>query len=313
MKTLVTGANGLVGKSLVLKLKKADHDVYQVVRKTDSPSKLVVGEINGDTDWASVLFLKPEVVVHLAAHMPVMGPTSNLWESNYRQVNTLGTLNLARQCAQHGVRRFVFLSTVKVLGEGKDVAYRNDDVALPNDAYASSKWHAEMGLMDIAFKTGLEVVILRPPLVFGPGVKMNFLNLIKAVDRGLPMPLGGISNKRSLIYVGNLVDAIRACIEHPAAAFKTYLVSDGEDLSTSELVLRLTLALGRPCRIFYIAPDLLRMAGKLLGKTQVVNRLMETLTVDSSLIQADLEWSPPFSLERGLSETIKWYRSATAK
>lgn len=308
MKTLITGSDGLVGRALSLMLRQVGHDVILVVRKANAPNKIEVGEINALTDWTSVLRTKPDSVVHLAAQMPANRSALDRLDSRYSEVNVLGTLNLAHQCADHGVKRLVFLSSVKVLGEGRKTAYSANDRAFPKDVYAESKWNAEKGLMEIALRTGLEVVILRPPLVYGPGVKVNFLNLIRAVDRGYLMPVKGINNKRSLIYVGNLVDAIRVCIEHPNAAFKTYLVSDGKDLSTAELIRLLAIALDRPNRAFYIPPGFLRVAGKLLGKTSILDRLMGSLTVECSAIKSDLGWLPPFSIEEGLAETIKWYR-----
>jgi UDP-glucose 4-epimerase len=225
----------------------------------------------------------------------------------FRAVNVDGTLNLARQAAQAGVRRFVFLSSIKVNGEGCEEPYREGDAACPQDPYAISKWEAEQGLRQIELETGMDVVILRPPLVYGPGVKANFQRLLAAVDKGWPLPLGAVGNRRSLLYLGNLVDAIQLCLVHPAAAGQTYLVSDGEDVSSPELVRRLARAMGCPARLLPVPPAWLRLAGGLLGRRAVVERLLGSLVVDSSRIRRELGWSPPFRLDAGLAETVQHY------
>jgi UDP-glucose 4-epimerase len=224
--------------------------------------------------------------------------------AEFRNVNTEGTLNLARQAAGAGVRRFVFISTIKVNGEGRDEPYRETDAPAPEDAYAISKWEAEQGLHQIAHDTGLEVVILRPPLVYGPGVKANFLSLLRVIERGWPLPLGAIRNRRSLLYLGNFVDAIRLCVEHPAAAGQTFLIDDGEAVSTPELIRRLAHAMGRPARLLAVPVGWLEFAGALLGRRAAVARLTGSLWVDSSLIRARLGWAPPYSMEAGLAVTV---------
>jgi len=224
--------------------------------------------------------------------------------AEFRQVNAEGTLNLARQAAQAGVKRFVFVSSIKVNGEGRDEPYRETDEPAPEDAYSLSKWEAEQGLHEIAHETGLEVVILRPPLVYGPGVKANFQRLVRTVGRGWPLPLAAIHNRRSLLYLGNFVDAIRCCVEHPAAAGQTFLLDDGEAVSTPELIRALAQAMGRPARLLAVPVGVLEVAGALLSKRAAVERLTRSLYVDSSLIRSRLGWTPPHSMAQGLAATV---------
>ena len=310
MRVLVTGANGFVGRALCSTLLQRAHMVRGAVRSNVDAMAgkkdielATVGSIGADTDWNTAL-RGCDVVVHLAARVHVMDDTSRDPFAEFREVNTFGTLNLARQAAQAGVKRFVFVSTVKVNGEGRDEPYRETDVPAPEDAYAISKWEAEQGLHRIAQETGLEVVILRPPLVYGPGVKANFQRLIQTVERGWLLPLGAIRNRRSLLFLGNFVDAIRLCTEHPAAAGQTFLLDDGEAVSTPELIRRLAHAMGRPARLIAVPVGALDFAGALLGKRAAVARLTGSLHVDSSAIRSRLGWVPPFSMEAGLAETV---------
>jgi UDP-glucose 4-epimerase len=221
----------------------------------------------------------------------------------FRAVNRAGTLNLARQAAAAGVKRFVFLSSVKVNGEGSPHAYRETDTPAPKDAYAVSKWEAEQGLWEISAETGMQIVILRIPLVYGPGVGANFLQLLQTVNKGWPLPVGGIHNRRSLLYVGNLVDAIVVALQHSDAANKLYLLSDGQDVSTSQLVELIAKALKKPLRLFAVPQGLLRLVASLMGKSSAVDRLFGSLYLDSTKIQRELQWKPPFSLQEGLNET----------
>jgi UDP-glucose 4-epimerase len=255
------------------------------------------------TTWRSALG-NCDAVVHLAARVHVMQDTAADPLALYWATNTDATLNLARQAAQAGVRRFVFVSSIKVNGEGRDAAYRESDAPAPEDAYAISKWEAEQGLWRIARETGLEVVVLRPPLVYGPGVKANFRRLLDTVVRGWPLPLGAIENRRSLLYLGNFVDAIRVCVEHPAAAGQTFLIDDGQPVSTPELVRAVARAMGRPARLLPVPAGMLNFAGALLGKRAAVARLTGSLWLDSSLIRARLGWIPPYSMAAGLAATV---------
>jgi nucleoside-diphosphate-sugar epimerase len=304
MKILVTGASGFVGTALGVHLTQRGNEVGRVVRTPHgTPQEIVIHHLDSVTDWRTAL-LGCDAIVHLAARVHVMHDSATDPVAVFREVNTLGTLNLATQAAAAGVKRLVYLSSIKVNGEGSAIPYRETDSPSPDDAYAISKWEAEQGLLAIAARTGLEVVILRPPLVYGSGVRANFRSLMNAVDRGWPLPLGMIRNRRSLVFLGNLIDAIRVCIDHPAAANKTYLVSDGEDVSTPELVRRLAAAMNRPARLLPVPPALLTLAGRLTGRHQAVSRLLGSLAIDSTAIQRDLGWRPPFSMAAGLQATV---------
>ncbi|OZA28741.1 MAG: NAD-dependent dehydratase [Hydrogenophilales bacterium 17-64-11] len=307
---MVTGASGFVGRALCAELSRRGHSVRGALRQNAiAPALLkevgsvVVGTINAATDWKAAL-AGCDAVVHLAARVHVMDDRANDPLAEFREVNAEGTLNLARQAAQAGVRRFVFVSSIKVNGEGRAAAYLETDAPAPWGPYAISKWEAERGLKRIAQETGLEVVILRPPLVYGPGVKANFLRLMQAVQSGWPLPLGAIHNRRSLLYLGNFVDAIRLCVVHPDVAGQTFLLDDGGPVSTPDLIRALARAMGRPARLLAVPVGVLELAGTLLGKRAVVGRIAGSLYVDSSLIQSRLEWAPPYSMETGLAATV---------
>jgi UDP-glucose 4-epimerase len=308
VKVLVTGANGFVGAALCDGLANSGHQVLPGVRsKSGLPNEVVVGDIGNSSDWRPVL-KGCEAVVHLAARVHVMNDSSQDPLTLYREANTNATLSLARQAAQAGVKRFVFISTIKVNGEGRDEPYREADVPAPEDAYAISKWEAEQGLWQIARETELEVVILRPPLVYGPGVKANFLRLMRTIERGWPLPLGAIANRRSLLYLGNFVDAIRVCVEHPAAAGQTFLLDDGEPVSTPQLIRAVAQAMGRPAHLLGVPASVLEFAGALLGKRSAVARLTGALWLDSSAIRSRLGWTPPYTLQQGLDATVAAFR-----
>ena len=303
-KVLVTGATGFVGSALCGQLRAAGHSVIAAVRRGSGlPDEMAIGEMSSLTNWRTGL-AGCDTVIHLAARVHVMNDTAQDPLALYRATNTEATLNLARQAAQAGVKRFVFISTIKVNGEGRGAAYRETDVPAPEDAYAISKWEAEQGLQRIARETGLEVVILRPPLVYGPGVKANFLRLMKTIQRGWPLPLGAIHNRRSLLYLGNFVDAIRLCVEHPAAAGQTFLLDDGQAVSTPELIRAVARAMGRPARLLAVPVGVLAFVGALLGKRAAVARLTGSLHVDGSAIRSRLGWTPPYSMEAGLAATV---------
>lgn len=303
-RVVVTGATGFVGRALCETLSKAGHRVVPVVRNSAGLSdEVVIGDIGPATDWCAIL---PgcDAVIHLAARVHA-GPARDAGDlSAYRRINTEATLSLARQAVRAGVKRFVFVSTIKVNGEGGARPYRETDAPAPADAYAVSKWEAETGLHRIASETGLEIVVLRPPLVYGPGVRANFLQLMRAIERGCPLPLGTIHNRRSLLYLGNLTDALRLCLEHPGAAGRTFLLDDGKAVSTPELVCALAQAMGRPARLFSMPPWMLRAMGRLLGRTAELDRLMGSLDVDGSVIRSQLGWIPPCSMAAGLAATV---------
>jgi nucleoside-diphosphate-sugar epimerase len=313
MNLLVTGANGFIGSGLCKKVLDMGGYVRGIVRpstyRNTLPSDIdvvPVEEIGPLTDWSNVMS-GVDTVVHLAARVHVINHFEAQVSDAYRSVNVAGTERLARIAAVSGIRRLIYISTVKVNGEGKTIPYTEKDKPEPMDPYAASKWEAEKVLHKIAGETGLEVVVLRPPLVYGPGVKANFLRLLKGVECGIPLPLASVNNRRSLIYSGNLVDAVVACIEHPKAAGNTYLVSDGEDVSIPELIRRISFALGRPARFFPFPPVMLKMAGIITGKSAAIDRLLGSLAVDCSEIRRELDWQVPFSMEQGLKETATWY------
>lgn len=306
---LVTGANGFVGSVLVNVLQK--QIIRRALRRTVSPAlpgDIVVGDIGPKTDWKPAL-QGVDCVIHLAARTHVIDERSADPLDAYRHINVLGTQRLAEQAAAAGVRRFVFLSSIKVNGETTAPLhpFTEEDSPQPQDAYGTTKREAEDALREISARTSMEVVVLRPPLVYGPGVKGNFLRLLRLIDRGMPLPLASVNNLRSLVYVGNLVDAIVKCVDSPAAAGKTYLVSDGEDLSTPDLIRKLASAMGRTPRLLPCPPSLLHLGATLLGKRAEVLRLTGSLTMDSTRIRSELGWQPPFSVAQGLEETGRWY------
>ena len=315
VKFLVTGANGFVGKPLCAELLRQGQSVRAALRSANSPVENVemaaVGSIDGKTDWTEAL-RGVGVIIHLAARVHVMRETAGDPLAEFLEVNLHGTVNLAQQAARAGVKRFVYVSSIKVNGEqtGATQSFTELDEANPQDPYAISKWQAEQALQRIAQETGLEVVIVRPPLVYGPGVKGNFISLLTAIERGIPLPLAGANNARSLLYVGNLVDALIACATHPAAAGQTYLVSDGEDVSTAMLVEKIAKALGRNSRSFYFPPALLRTVATLLGRAEQVDRLFGSLRISSEKIRSELAWTAPYTLEQGLRATADWYRKS---
>lgn len=312
MKMLVTGAAGFIGRALVARLLKDGHQVRVAVRKPSGlPDEILVGELSTDTDWTLALH-ECEAVVHLASRVHIMRDDAADPAAAFHRVNVAGTLQLARQAAAMGVRRFVFASSIKVHGEGRETAYRETDAPAPEDDYAASKWEAEQQLRALAAATGMTVVVLRIPLVYGPGVKANFLQLIRAVDNGMPLPFGRIDNRRSLIFLGNLVDALVLSLQSPAAANRTYLVSDGEDVSTPELIRRLAAALGRPARLWPVPVALMELVGFLTGHRNKVRRLWNSLTLDGRAIRDELGWSPPFTMQAGLKLTADWYRKSEA-
>lgn len=271
----------------------------------------ISGDIGADTLWKEA-FVGVNTLVHLAARVHVMKETDPDPLSQFRQVNVLGTERLAREAARAGIRRFIYVSSLKVNGESTGVhgcGFRETDTQNPKDFYALSKWEAEQVLHQVSQETGMEVVILRPPLVYGPGVGANFLRLLRLVQKGLPLPFGAIDNQRSLVYVGNLVDVIVTCLERPAAAGQTYLVSDGEDVSTPELIRKMADALNRPARLLSIPPAVLRFLATLTGKSGVMNRLSDSLVIDSSKIRKELDWTPPYSMAEGLKATARWCKS----
>jgi nucleoside-diphosphate-sugar epimerase len=306
---LVTGARGFVGQAVCRDSQARGHLVRGTSRKSSAstgPGGLAVGDIGPDTDWRAAL-AGCEAVIHLAAHVHV----AHAHNADFDRVNVEGTANLARQAARAGIKRFIFLSSVKVHGDtsGARSLVEGDPLA-PVDAYGTSKAEAEHRLKAIAQETGMETVIVRPPLVYGARVKANFLRLLRAVDAGVPLPLASIDNRRSLVYLGNLSDALMACLIHPAAANETFLVSDDHDVSSPQLVREIAYALGRKPALFPFPASLLNGIGLLSGRSRKVKSLTESLCVNISSIKSKLGWVPPYKMQQGLHETVSWYRSS---
>jgi len=248
-----------------------------------------------------------DIVIHLAARVHVMDGKQAKPLAAFRTINTDGTYRLARTAANMGVKRFIFISTVKVNGEDSSTSYTEKDSPNPQDPYAISKWEAEQILRDVSAKTGMETIIIRPPLVYGPAVRANFLRLLHLVDQGIPLPFARINNYRSLIYIGNLVDAIATCINHPNAGNQTFLVSDQDDVSTPDLIRLISSAMDKPTRLFSFPPNILSLFATMIGKKNLYDRLCGSLTVDASAISKTLSWQPPFSLNDGIAHTVEWY------
>lgn len=307
---LVTGANGFVGAAVCRHALARGLAVRAAVRVPGTPTPAeaqtaAVGAMDAQTDWVHAL-QGCHAVVHAAARVHVMNESATDPLKEFRRVNVEGTLNLARQAAAAGVRRFVFVSSVKVNGEGTTAhrPYTASDAPAPQDAYGFSKAEAERGLRQVAHDSGMEITVVRPPLVYGPGVKANFRSLMRAVERGLPLPLGSIKgNRRSLVALDNLADLLLVCCDHPAAAGQTFLVSDDEDLSTADLLHRMGRALNRPARLLPCPPVLLQMGASALGRASVAQRLLGSLRVDIAHTRAMLDWTPPIGVDEGLRRT----------
>lgn len=316
-KVLVTGASGFVGEALVFRL---------LVDKQFCP----IAAARGATRLHGLCSVVPfdlahaktqpvlddvQVVVHAAARVHVMNETAADALSEYRKVNVEGTLKLAQCAAASGVKRFIFVSSIKVNGEstlpGKP--FKADDHPNPLDPYGVSKYEAEEALKRLSHDTGMEVVIIRPPLIYGPGVKANFLSMLNWLNKGVPLPLGAIRNQRSLVAIANLVSLIVTCIDHPAAANQTFLVSDGEDVSTTQLLRRLSMALDKPARLLPVPESLLKLAASLLGKHAVAQRICGSLQVDISKNRELLEWTPPTNMDKAMRQTAGHYQEKQTK
>nr|WP_320136833.1 SDR family oxidoreductase [uncultured Amphritea sp.] len=299
----LTGANGFVGRK-IYNLLSASHNVHVLgsirCTNTSQGSEFVeCGDINAATGW-SRLISGFNVVIHAAALAHVDSKVNVNSLETFKSVNVDGTLNLARQAASAGVERFIFISSIGVNGNQNQIPFTAEDVAAPQEPYAQSKYEAESGLIALAKETGMEVVIIRPPLVYGPNAPGNFGRLVRLVEKGIPLPLGAIHNKRSFVALDNLVDLIVTCIDHPAAANQVFLAGDGEDLSTSELLRGIATAMGKPSRLLPVPESWLRFGANLLGKREVADRLLGSLQVDISKTRDMLGWKPPISVDEGL-------------
>jgi nucleoside-diphosphate-sugar epimerase len=321
MRVLVTGASGFVGRALCSALLAQGHAVRIAVRCANSmPAAdgldldvVVVGDVDAQTDWSAAL-AGIDCVIHCAARAHVMHETETDALAAYRVVNVAGTQRLAKQAAALDVRRLVFLSSIKVNGESTDglprpFRARTDEggggAPAPEDPYGVSKWEAEQALWAVAANTDLEVVVVRPPLVYGPGAKGNLARLLKLVCLGVPLPLGAVHNQRSLIGLDNLVDLLILCVDHPVAAGQTLLVSDGEDVSTPDLLRHMGAGLGRSPRLLPVPVALLRLVGCALGKETEIDRLVGSLQIDSRHTRELLDWTPPVSVAEGIRRMVQ--------
>ncbi len=307
----ITGANGFVGAALFKELALRGYCVKGFTRRLNNHIEHVqydlTDEINEKTNWDNKLN-NMDLVVHLAARVHMMCELADDALAAFLAVNMHGTVRLAKAAASAGVKRFVFVSTIKVNGEYTSVqAFNEADKSNPQDSYAISKYEAEKALRTIEEETGMQVVIIRPPLVYGAGVKANFASLIHLVNKQLPLPLANIKARRSLIYVGNLVDAIITCATHPNAAGKTYLVSDGEDVSMPQLIKKIAFALNKSSCLIPFPVALMRFFAGLMGKRSSFDRLTLSLVIDSTKIRQQLDWKPPFNMQQGLKITAQWY------
>lgn len=301
---LVTGATGFVGGALTAEL-FARGLAFRAASRDPRPGFVAVGDFDAGTDWGDAL-TGVDIVVHLAARTHVMRETATDVLAAYRAVNVTATMALARQAAAAGVRRFVFLSSIKVNGEATPPGqpFSADDPPRPDDAYGRSKWEAEQALRALGRDTGMEIVVIRPPLVYGPGVRANFASLVRLAMSGLPLPFASVRNARSLVFVGNLVDAIILCSRHPAAAGETFLVADAEAPSIGALMARIAVAGGRRARLLPVPPSWLALCARLAGKPEIAARLLGSLCVDTAKIRQRLGWTPPYTQAEGLRRTL---------
>lgn len=312
MKVLITGASGFIGSALTQFLYKQNYSITVTLRRVSNtlPSDIqqkLIGNLLPNIDWSQTL-ADTDTVIHLAARAHILKEQSTDPLTAFRATNTAATLNLAQQAAAAGVRRFIFISSIGVNGNKTlDKPFTVTDTPNPAEHYAISKHEAELGLKQIAAQTGMEVVIIRPPLVYGAGAKGTFNQLIKTVAKRVPLPLGCIHNQRSLVALPNLIDLITTCIDHPAAANQTFLISDGEDLSTTDLLRRLSHALGKPARLLPIPQQLLETTLNLLGKQAIAQRLCGNLQIDMTHTRKTLNWTPPVSVDEALRQTAQTY------
>lgn len=310
-KVLVTGATGFVGKRLVLALAAAGHEVRCAVsKKVDwlHTEQVVVNKLEDDPDWTEAL-IGIEVVIHLAAKVHVMKKKSAS-VNDYCKINSIATRNLAIQAAQQQVKRFIFLSSIKVNGEytRNNAPFTEESVVQPEDSYGQSKLYAEQYLRAISQDTNLEVVIIRPPLVYGPGVKANFLKMLHLVRKGVPLPFGTVRNSRNLVYIENLVSALCTVVVHPDAANQTYLVADDDSLSLTQMINVIGKEMNINLRLIPVPVHFMSFLLVMLGRRSIITRLFSSLEVSNGKIKAQLGWVPPVSTAEGLRETVKWYQ-----
>lgn len=312
---LITGANGFIGRELCRQFVLRNWRVRGAIRLRTSASLLpsgveacVVGELGPETRWGRFL-TGMDLVIHLAARVHVTKDKRENAAQEFHRVNVMGTDRLLKAAIASDVKRFLFVSSVKVNGDGMQKSYVETDPPKPTDEYGKSKAKAEtlVNALGEHGKGKIETTIIRPPLVYGPGVKANFMKLLRVVDKEIPLPMASVHNRRSLVFLGNLVDAICQCAKDPNASGKTFFVNDGEDLSTSDLIRRLAINMGKPVRLFPLPQGLLSAMGRLPGGFHSLNKITGSLTVDTSKISKELEWAPPYSVDEGIRETVEWY------
>ncbi len=315
---LLTGPDGFVGRALTRELAKQGYRLRLACRTAnvatpETGETICIGDIGPNTYWATAV-VGCHAVVHLAARVHIMRDMSSDPPAEYRKTNVEGTRRLAQAASLAGVKRFIFLSSIKVNGEATNRTsgpFKDGDSPHPRDAYATSKWEAEQVLREIEQQTDMQVVIIRPPLIYGPGVKANFLELFQLIESGLPLPFGGIKNKRSFLGLTNLVDLICCCLEQEEAAGETFLASDCDDVSTPELGRRIAHALARPARLMPIPEWAMKLGGMITGKTDQVSRLCSSLQIDSSRLSRTLGWVPRCSMQEELARIASWYKART--
>ncbi|MCY9826408.1 UDP-glucose 4-epimerase family protein [Vibrio chagasii] len=310
MNILVTGSTGFVGSRIVELARERDWTVIPVVRKQIEPitNSLVIPSIDASADWSGA-FEGVDCVVHCAARVHQMNESEQDALTAYREINTLGTLNLAKQAAEAGVKRFVFVSSIKVNGELSEpnLPFEPNLNNIPQDPYGLSKYEAEVELAKLSKETGLEVVIIRPPLVYGPGVKANFLSMMRLINKGIPLPFGAIKNQRSLVYLDNLSNLILTCCEHPSAPGYTFLASDDQDVSTTQLMQTIAHAMGKSPRLVPIPMSWIQAGSSVLNKQHIAQRICGNLQVEIGLTKEILGWIPPVTFEEGINKTVEAY------
>ena len=307
LKIMITGASGFVGTSLCNKLSSLGIQFSEVVRKKVTQAQFEIDELSGQTDWSKAL-TDCDVIIHLAARVHVMKDKSDDPLAAFRAVNVDATLNLAKQALRCGVKRFIYVSSVKVNGEETtSKSFTAFDASVPIDPYGQSKLEAEIGLKVLLYQSGLELVIIRPPLVYGPGVRANFLKLMQLVKMGVPLPLGLIHNKRSMVALDNLIDLLVTCVHHPAAAGQIFMVSDDHDVSISELLHLLASAMNKRSRLLPVPAWMIAGAATLMGKSASANRLLGSLQVDISHTKSTLGWQPVVSMPDALRKTVEHF------
>lgn len=315
MRVLVTGATGFVGQALLAGLLVKKFSVSALVRRennllSEEVTKIRGGDLTDVHDWQSV-FHNIEAVIHVAGRAHIVHDDVADPLAEFRKVNTTITLELAKQAAAAGVKRFIYISSIKVNGEAtsRGMVFRADDTHIPTDHYGLSKYEAEQGLLAVAAETGMEVVMIRPPLVYGPGVRANFASMIRWMQRGIPLPFGAIDNRRSFIALDNLVSFIIHCIDHPKAANEIFLISDGEDVSTTVLLQKMSKALGKKSCLMPVPERWLRLVAKILGREDEAGKVLNSLQVDSSKARDVLGWKPVITMDEQLHKTAEWYLS----